>query len=136
MAKEALQPEPAAEAIAAATATQTDSPAGDTAVAAQAAVTDDLDLAEAVPNYRSNPLPEYPYLARQRRWQGTVWLLVDVSADGLVNGLRIEQSCGHSVLDRAASRTVQRWRFTPARRGGVPVASRVRIPVRFHLEDS
>lgn len=94
------------------------------------------ELIEAIPDYSSNPLPEYPYLARQKHWQGVVWLLVDVSTTGFVKDLRIEQSCGHSVLDRAASRSVRHWRFTPARRGGQPMASQVRIPVRFRLEDS
>ena len=92
-------------------------------------------LVEAVPNYRSNPLPEYPYLARQKHWEGVVWLLVDVSSDGLVDDLRIEQSCGHRILDRTASRTVNRWQFSPATRAGLAVSSQVRIPVRFRLED-
>lgn len=94
------------------------------------------DLVEAIPNYRSNPLPEYPYLARQKHWQGVVWLLVDVSAEGLVEDLRVEQSCGHRILDRAASRTVRRWQFYPAKSSGLPVESQVRIPVRFRLEGS
>lgn len=91
-------------------------------------------LAEAIPNYRSNPLPEYPSLARQKQWQGLVWLLVDVSAEGLVDDLRIEQSCGHRLLDQAARRTVTHWQFSPAKRAGLPVASQVRVPVRFRLE--
>ena len=92
-------------------------------------------LIEAIPNYRSNPLPEYPYLARQKHWEGVVWLMVDVSADGLVDDLRVERSCGHQVLDRAARRAVSRWQFSPAKRAGLPVSSQVRIPVRFRLED-
>ena len=94
------------------------------------------ELVEAAPDFASNPLPEYPFLARQKHWQGVVWLLVNVSTEGLVEELRIERSCGHGVLDRAASRTVRQWRFTPARRAGQPMASQVRIPVRFQLEDS
>ncbi len=92
-------------------------------------------LVEAVPNYRSNPLPEYPYLARQKHWEGVVWLLVDVSSEGLVDDLRVEKSCGHRILDRTASRTVRRWQFFPATRAGLSVSSQVRIPVRFRLED-
>lgn len=90
---------------------------------------------EAVPNYRSNPLPEYPYLARQKHWEGVVWLLVDVSSKGWVDDLRIEKSCGHRILDRTAKRTVSRWQFSPATRAGLAVSSQVRIPVRFRLED-
>ena len=93
-------------------------------------------LIEAMPNYRNNPLPEYPYIARKRHWQGVVWLLVDVSSKGLVDDVDLESSCGYRVLDRAASRAVKRWEFTPATRAGLPVDSQVRIPVRFSLEDS
>jgi len=111
-------------------------PAGPTASLASGGLSDARNLTDAIPNYSSNPLPEYPAMARQKHWQGVVWLLVDVSVEGLVEDLRIEQSCGHRILDRAARRTVKRWRFTPARRAGLPVASQVRIPVRFRLEDS
>ena len=92
-------------------------------------------LVEAIPHYRSNPLPEYPRLARKKHWEGVVWLLVDVSVDGSVDDLEVEKTCGHKVLDRAAQRTVKRWQFSPATRGGLPVSSQVRIPVRFRLED-
>lgn len=92
-------------------------------------------LVEAVPNYRSNPLPEYPYLARQKHWEGVVWLLVDVATDGSVDDLRVEKSCGHRILDRTARRTVSRWQFSPATRAGLAVTSQVRIPIRFRLDD-
>lgn len=92
-------------------------------------------LIEAIPNYRSNPLPEYPRMARRKHWEGVVWLLVDVTSEGSVGDLEIEQTCGHKLLDRAAERTVKRWQFTPATRAGTPVSSQVRIPVRFRLED-
>lgn len=94
------------------------------------------ELMEARPHYRSNPLPEYPYLARQKRWEGVVWLRVDVSAEGDVDSLVVEQSCGYRTLDRSALRAVQRWQFTPATRAGLPISSQVRIPVRFRLEES
>lgn len=110
--------------------------AGNQTAISQAAEPQEEARIEAVPDYRNNPLPEYPLIARQRHWQGVVWLLVDVSAKGLVDAVDLEQSCGYRVLDRAASRAVQRWEFTPAKRAGLPVASQVRIPVRFSLEGS
>lgn len=91
---------------------------------------------EAVPDYLNNPLPEYPFIARQKRWEGVVWLLVKVTAKGNVADTQIEESCGYRVLDRAASKTVKHWEFTPAMRAGLPVESQVRIPVRFQLEES
>lgn len=92
-------------------------------------------LVEAVPRNRSNPLPGYPRLARRNHWQGVVWLLVEVSSAGMVEGLHVEESSGYKLLDRAAARTVRRWQFSPATRGGLAVSSQVRIPVRFRLED-
>ena len=92
-------------------------------------------LVETIPHYRSNPLPKYPRLARKKNWEGVVWLLVDVSADGSVEDLAVEKTCGHKVLDRAAQRTVKRWLFSPATRDGLPVSSQVRIPVSFRLEE-
>ena len=91
---------------------------------------------DAVPAYLSNPIPDYPRLARRRSWQGVVWLLVDVSSTGEVADLAVEQSSGYRILDRAASETVRSWTFVPARSGGLAVASQVRVPVEFVLEGS
>lgn len=100
--------------------------------AAAAFVAEETD---AKPRYRSNPLPKYPYLARQRHWEGLVWLLVTVSTEGRVADLRVAESSGYGVLDRSALKTVRRWRFSPARRAGIPVESQVKVPVKFRLED-
>jgi protein TonB len=93
------------------------------------------EMTSAEPRYRSNPLPEYPYLARQRHWEGLVWLLVSVSAEGRVDDLQVAESSGYGVLDKSAMKTVRRWRFSPAKRGGLPVESMVKVPVRFRLEE-
>jgi protein TonB len=87
----------------------------------------------ARPLYRKNPPPEYPALARRRHLQGTVVLEVSVSADGTVDELRVGESSGHKVLDRAALRAVGDWLFEPGRRGGERIAMRVMVPVRFDL---
>ncbi|MDT8334426.1 MAG: energy transducer TonB, partial [Desulfurivibrionaceae bacterium] len=76
----------------------------------------------ARPLYRKNPPPEYPSLARRRHLQGTVVLEVSVSAEGAVEELRVEESSGHKVLDRAALRAVGDWLFEPGRRGGERIA--------------
>ncbi|MDT8441013.1 MAG: energy transducer TonB [Desulfuromonadales bacterium] len=91
---------------------------------------------DARPRYKSNPLPEYPHQARVRRWTGDVLLLVEVDADGRVTSLAVEQSSGHPLLDRAARRAVRHWEFLPASQAGLPVASRVLVPVSFQLEGS
>lgn len=93
-----------------------------------------IPLVEAVPLYRQNPPPLYPELARRRGYEGVVLLEVLVTEEGSVGELRVARSSGHTVLDRAAVQTVGEWRFVPGRRGDLPVAMRVRIPVRFRLQ--
>jgi protein TonB len=97
--------------------------------------TPDSDLIDAKLRTQNNPLPEYPYLARQRHWEGRVWLLATVSVQGLVSDLEVAESSGYAVLDKSAVQTVRRWRFLPATRAGIPVESRVKVPVEFRLQD-
>ncbi len=95
------------------------------------------DITEnARPRYRDNPLPEYPVQARRRHWEGEVWLRVHVSATGNVEAVELEKTSGYPVLDRSAERTVHEWKFVPARRAGMPVSCRVRVPVQFQLDQT
>ena len=87
----------------------------------------------ATPLYRENPPPEYPALARRRHLVGTVILEVSVSKDGRVEQLEVRESSGYQVLDKSALRAVRKWLFEPGRRGNVPVAMEVLVPVRFIL---
>ena len=90
-------------------------------------------LIEARPLYRENPPPEYPRLARRRGYEGTVLLEVLVDEAGRVKELKLAESSGHAALDRAAEKSVKRWRFTAGRRGEDPVQMWVKVPVRFEL---
>ena len=91
-------------------------------------------LREAVPVYRKNPTPEYPSLARRRGYEGTVVMEVFVDREGRVQDLRLYQSSGHEVLDRAAMKAVKGWLFEPARRGSVKMEMWVKVPLSFRLE--
>jgi protein TonB len=90
-------------------------------------------LIEAIPLAGENPPPLYPRLARQRGWEGLVALRVRVSAAGEVLEAWVEQSSGHGVLDQAALKAVQSWRFRPAREGLRAVAGVARVPIEFRL---
>lgn len=90
-------------------------------------------LTEVLPAYLRNPAPVYPRLAQERGDQGTMVLDVEVLPSGRCGGLRVTTSSGHAILDDAAVRAVQRWRFSPATRWGSPVALWVEIPVTFRL---
>jgi len=88
----------------------------------------------AHPAYGSNPKPPYPLAARRLGVEGVVTLEVLVRPDGSPAEVRVRSSSGSSLLDDSAVETVRaRWRFIPARRGAVPVESRVTFPIRFTL---
>lgn len=90
-------------------------------------------LTEVLPNYLRNPAPVYPTLARERGYEGTVILDVEVVSSGTCGQARILRSSGYEILDEAARQAISRWRFEPARRAGVPVTVWVEIPVTFRL---
>lgn len=79
----------------------------------------------------NNPHPPYPPGELAAGHGGQVMLRVAINARGTVDDVRIEESSGFRLLDDSASRTVTRWRFSPAQRGGVSVAYEVLVPVRF-----
>ncbi|MBW2559987.1 MAG: energy transducer TonB [Deltaproteobacteria bacterium] len=86
-----------------------------------------------IPCYKSNPSPRYPELARRRGYEGEILLSAMISVDGTVIALKVKESSGHPILDRAAMKAVATWEFEPARRMGTPVTLLVDIPVRFVL---
>ena len=106
------------------------SDAGDTGAPVTAPAT-----AEAKPQPLRNRPPAYPWLARMQGWEGAVVLQVRVEPDGRASEVIVETSSGRSALDRAAQEAVAGWAFVPARRGGRPAASVVRVPVRFRLTE-
>jgi periplasmic protein TonB len=87
--------------------------------------------------YGTNPRPPYPLVARRLGMQGVVLLEVVVAPDGRAADVQLTRSSGFAPLDESALSTVRtRWRFIPARRGGVAVEGRVTVPIRFRLEDA
>jgi protein TonB len=83
--------------------------------------------------YLSNPKPDYPAEARRERQEGVVLVSVEVGADGRAGEVSLGRSSGFALLDAAAVEAVRRWSFAPAEEAGVPVSSRVEVPVRFSL---
>ncbi len=87
------------------------------------------------PDYMRNPRPPYPREAREKAWQGTTQLRVEVLADGTAGKVEVAKSSGQSVLDQASVDTVRRWKFSPARSGDIPIRSTVEIPIVFRLTE-
>lgn len=91
--------------------------------------------ASAVPRYKENATPAYPWRARLRGEQGVVLVAVRVTTDGWVGEVVVHRSSGSALLDEAAVAAVTKWRFHPARRGDQPAEAWVNVPIRFRLED-
>jgi iron complex outermembrane recepter protein len=75
--------------------------------------------------------PAYPLGAADRGARGDVAVNIEIDTAGNVTGVALVGGVD-SHLDRAAIEAASHWRFRPARRDGVAVASRVQL--LFHFE--
>jgi TonB family protein len=78
--------------------------------------------------------PTYPASHFEHGEHPTVVLKVTVLADGALADVAVEHSAG-ADFDQAAIAAVRQWTFEPARRDGMPLASRVGIAVHFELPE-
>jgi TonB family protein len=76
---------------------------------------------------------EYPKDALEQGLEGSVTLFLDIDAAGHVTKAVPERPIGYG-FDEAAAAAALKFEFTPAKRGGVPVASRIRYKYNFTLE--
>jgi protein TonB len=76
--------------------------------------------------------PEYSDEARRARLQGTVVLYVEVDGEGKPEHIRVRQSLGLG-LDEKAIEAVQHWKFRPGRIGGKAVTTSALVEVNFRL---
>jgi len=86
------------------------------------------------PKHADNPKPDYPQEARAKGYQGVVLLKVEVLSNGCVGQLEVKKSSGYEELDRSALAAVQKWKFIPARKGGVVIPCWVNVPIKFELQ--
>ena len=93
-----------------------------------------VTLPSSAARYLNNPPPAYPRLSRRVGEQGTVIVHARIDVQGRAQGASIGRSSGYPRLDQAALAAVQRWRFAPGTRAGVPEAMWVDIPIPFVLE--
>jgi protein TonB len=85
-----------------------------------------------VPEVLYNPEPAFSDEARKAKQQGIVQLLLVVGKDGRTYDIRVAQSPGMG-LDEKAIEAVGQWRFKPATLNGQAVATRIMVEVQFHL---
>lgn len=84
----------------------------------------------------STPPPGFPSAEAWYGLSGQVTLIVVVDESGMPGRLEIEQTSGLQGLDAAAIEGARHWRFVPGKLRGKPIASLVRVPVRFEVPDA
>lgn len=85
-----------------------------------------------VPQAIFSPEPNFSDEARKAKTQGIVLLVLVVGKDGKPSDIRVRQSLGMG-LDEKALEAVGRWRFRPATLNGQAVATQIAVEVNFRL---
>lgn len=110
-------------------------PAADASVASDAAESASEVGPSEAPKLLANARPVYPKRARKQGIEGKVVLRVLIGRAGESLNVTTLQSSGYAILDEAASKAVQKWRFLPARRAGTPVEAALDIPIVFQIRE-
>ena len=85
----------------------------------------------------THTIPPYPMTAIRLSEEGRVMLHLTISAEGTVAGASVVQSSGFTDLDQSAIAWVlAHWKYKPAIRGGVAVASATDAAVVFSLKNA
>jgi protein TonB len=90
----------------------------------------DLDQPPS-PTVRVSPV--YPYEMRRAGVSGEVLVGFIVDSTGLVRDVHAVRSSRREFADEAV-RAVLQWKFSPGRRSGVPVNTRMQVPLVFNLQ--
>lgn len=114
---------------------QSDAGAADAAALPASSVVDGEAAAQLVPPrvIESRP-PIYPPSHLDHGEHPTVVLKVTILADATVADIVVEHTAGPD-FDQSAIVAVRGWRFEAARRGALPIASRIGIAVHFELPE-
>lgn len=128
-AKEAAQAKAEREAAAAARAK-----AEAAAKAAAAASNEPVNFTASAANWASAPNFSFPDRAARRARSGdtlNVVLVLRVNKQGGIDGVRVAQSSGNSLLDKEAQRQVRSGKFKPFTKNGAPVVGNVTLPIAY-----
>lgn len=81
------------------------------------------------------PDPDYPEAAKRQRMQGKVGLVVVITEEGYIAGIRLQDPAGQRFqeLDWAAIVAVAKWRFKPATHDGKPIRIVTSVEVKFNI---
>lgn len=76
--------------------------------------------------------PEYSEEARKTKFQGTVLIFIVVDERGNPRDLKVIRPLGMG-LDQKALEAVARWKFSPGKKDGKPVAVQATVEINFRL---
>ena len=83
----------------------------------------------------SHTIPEYPFVSRRLREQGTLRLKLTIDEKGSVTEAVVVNSSGFQRLDEAAVKWVKaNWRYMPAMQDTKAVSSTADAIVEFRLQ--
>jgi protein TonB len=77
--------------------------------------------------------PRYPTQARRANQEGWVVVSYNIDAEGNVGGVKVLDAQPRHLFDREAVDAVERWKFKPATRNGVPVEANRQQRIVFKL---
>ena len=92
----------------------------------------DASELEKRPEAVSQVAPVYPADLRKAKIEGSVTLAFVLNETGRVEDARVENS-SRPEFERPALEAIRKWRFRPGMKGGQPVRTFVRIPMRFRV---
>ncbi len=78
--------------------------------------------------------PEYPFSAKRSNISGKVNVLFLVDHTGAVLDVKILSAEPEGVFEKSVTAAVEKWKFTPGRRGGEEVRTWVATTIRFELD--
>lgn len=80
----------------------------------------------------SSVRPSIPGSVRTNPLNASVTVQFTISTTGSVTGVSVSESSGIAALDKAATDAVKKWKYSPAKQGGVP--REVRKTATFHFK--
>jgi TonB family protein len=80
--------------------------------------------------------PTYPRSAFEQNISGKVMLRVEVDATGRAREVRVLSSTPAGVFDEASIAAARQWTFEPALKDGKAVATALKIPMTFELDEA
>ncbi|OIQ98801.1 regulatory protein BlaR1 [mine drainage metagenome] len=92
-----------------------------------------VDQLDQVPVLRHAQRPLYPKELKEQGKTATVVIELVIDREGIVREAAVKTSTNHA-FDAAALEAVRQWTFSPGKKAGKPVNTRIAVPIVFSLK--